>query len=402
MCRASEIPLERIAGVIQELASWVAQQPADQLGPSIIGIRQTIDKLEAVGGEATRRFEKAGGYRADGSLGMVPWLRAHGKLTAGAAAEHVETARQLDKLPKTEEALARGEIGYQHAVAMARTAEHVGAAQLRKAETMLLKAAETMDPGQFVAVTKNFEHQVDAESALSEANRAHQRRYLRIGEAINGLVRIEGQVTPDAGAIIRSAIEPYARPSKGDDRSAGQRLADALVEVCRRGRSGQGSEVGHTNGAGPRPQLVITAAADTLAGIEGAPAGQLEWGGTVPAETVRRLACDSAITRITGLGELEWEISHSSRTIPPATRRALVARDHHCVFPGCDRPAPWCDGHHLGFWADGGPTKLENLGLVCVPHHRKVHEEGWTLKRKDDRWMATPPPLKVLARARSA
>ena len=189
---------------------------------------------------------------------------------------------------------------------------------------------------------------------------------------------------------------------KGDDRSAGQRLADALVEVCRRGRSGQGSEVGHTNGAGPRPQLVITAAADTLAGIEGAPAGQLEWGGTVPAETVRRLACDSAITRITGLGELEWEISHSSRTIPPATRRALVARDHHCVFPGCDRPAPWCDGHHLIFWADGGPTKLENLGLVCVPHHRKVHEEGWTFKRKDDRWIATPPPLKVLARARSA
>ena len=147
MCRASEIPLERIAGVIQELASWVAQQPADQLGPSIIGIRQTIDMLEAVGGEATRRFEKAGGYRADGSLGMVPWLRTHGKLAAGAAAEHVETARQLDKLPKTEEALARGEIGYQHAVAMARTAEHVGAAQVRKAETMLLKAGVRPRPG---------------------------------------------------------------------------------------------------------------------------------------------------------------------------------------------------------------------------------------------------------------
>src|SRR5205814_10660180 len=164
MCRASEIPLERIGGLIQELATWVAQQPADQLGPSIIGIRKTIDKLEAVGGEATRRFEKAGGYRADGSLGMVPWLRTHGKLAAGAAAERVETARQLDKLPKTVEALARGEIGYQHAVAMARTAEHVGAAQVRKAETILLQAAETMDPGQFVAVTKNFEHQVDAEN----------------------------------------------------------------------------------------------------------------------------------------------------------------------------------------------------------------------------------------------
>jgi hypothetical protein len=219
MGRASETPLERIDGLIPELADWVAEQSGGQLGPAIIGIREAIDKLEAVGGEATRRFEKAGGYRADGSLGMVPWLRTHGKLSGGSAAEHVETARQLDQLPKTEEALARGEIGYQHAVAMARTAEHVGAAQVRKAETMLLKAAETMDPGQFVGVTKNFEHQVDAESALSEANRAHQRRYLQIGEPTNGLVRIEGQVTPDAGAIIRTAIEPYAKPSKGDERT---------------------------------------------------------------------------------------------------------------------------------------------------------------------------------------
>src|SRR5207244_8319180 len=258
---------------------------------------EVVDRMEAVNGEATRRFEKTGGYRADGALGMTPWLRTHGKLSAGAAAEHVETARQLEKLPRTEEALARGEIGYQHAVAMARTAEHVGAAQVRKAETMLLKAAGNMDPGQFASVTRDFEHRVDAEGALNEANRAHQRRYLQIGEAINGLVRIEGQVTPDAGAIIRTAVEPYDEPPKGDDRSAGQRLADALVEFCGRSAaraSGNGdtSRAGQAkgdsaNGAGPRPQLIIKAAADTLAGIQGAPAGQLESRGTVPAGAVR-------------------------------------------------------------------------------------------------------------------
>src|SRR2546430_13798520 len=379
MCRASETPFERVESAIRELPGWLAGQSGSELGAAIIKGREVVDRMEAVNGEATRRFEKTGGYRADGALVMTPWLRTHGKLSAGAAAEHVETARQLEKLPRTEEALARGESGSQQGVAMARTAEHVGAAQVRKAETMLLKAAGNMDPGQFASVTRDFEHRVDAEGALTEANRAHQRRYLQIGEAITGLVRIEGQVTPDAGAITRTAIEPYARPPKGDDRSAGQRLADALVEVCRRGRSGQGSEVGHANGAGPRPQLVITAAADTLAGIEGAPAGRLEWGGTVPAETVRRLACDSAITRITGLGEVGWGISDSSRPSRPATRRALVAREHHCVFPGCDRPAPPCDGHHLGFWADGGATELGDLGLVCGPHHRKVHEHGWTL-----------------------
>ena len=397
MCRSSETPLDRVMSGLQDLPGWLAEQPADQLGDIIIKGREIIDRTEAMAAEATRRFEKARGYQADGFLGMVPWLRVKGKLSGGAAAERVEVAHQLKELPRTEEALARGEIGYQHAVTMARTAEHLGATQVRKAEATLLKAAETMDPGQFVGVARNFEHQVDAQAALTEANRAHERRYLRIGQPLDGLVRIEGLLDAEGGAIVRTALEPLAKPTKADTRTTDQRLADALVERCQV-RSGGG----HPDGAGPRPQLIIKASLDTFAGIDGAPAGNLEWGGTVPAEAVRRFACDAAITRITGLGELEQEITHAGRSIPPATRRALVARDHHCVFPGCDRPAPWCDGHHLIHWADGGPTKLDNLGLVCGTHHRKVHEEGWKLRReKDGRWVATPRERRVAPRSRS-
>jgi hypothetical protein len=381
------------------MPDWIANQPAQQLGDVIIENRALIDSLQAVNAEAIRRFEKAGGYKADGSLGMTPWMRTHGKLSGGAAAEQVETARHLGNLPRTEEALSRGEIGYEHAVAMAKTAEHVGAAAVRKAETKLLQAAQTMDPGQFVSVAKNFEHEVDREAVLDEANRAYQRRYLHIGEPVNGLARIEGQLASEAAAIVRTAIEPFMKPRKGDERSYGQRAHDGLVQAL------SARTATNVNGAlsnGSRPLVIIKTSADTLAGISGAPAGQLEWGGTVPAETVRRWACDSAISRIIGKGELEYETTHAARTIPPSTRRSLVARDGHCVFPGCDRPAPWCDGHHLIFWADNGPTKIENLGLVCGQHHRMVHEEGWTLLCKDDRWVATPPPLKVMPHARSA
>jgi hypothetical protein len=399
MCRSSETPLERIVSGLRDLPAWVAEQPAGQLGPVIIKGREVIDRMEAATAEATRRFEKAGGYKADGFLGMVPWLRVNGKLSGGAAAERVDTARQLKELPRTEEALARGEIGYQHAVAMARTAEHVGAAQVRKAEATLLNAAQTMDPGQFVAVAKHFEHQVDAAAVLADANRAHQRRYLQIGEVSNGLVRLEGQLVPEAAAMLRTRMEPFLKPAKSDQRSAGQRAHDALLEILRRGAT---AGEGKANGGGPRPSLIIKVDLDTLAGIEGAPAGELEWGGTVPAETVRRMACDCAITRITGLGELEQELTHAARTVPPSTRRALVARDGHCVFPGCDRPSPWCDGHHLVHWADDGPTTLDNLGLVCGAHHRKLHEEGWKLRReKGGRWLATPPPFRVLPRSRT-
>jgi hypothetical protein len=187
------------------------------------------------------------------------------------------------------------------------------------------------------------------------------------------------------------------KPIKDDTRNFGQRNADALMELC---RHGSGSK---RDGAGPRPQLIIRASLDTLAGTTGAPAGELGGGGTVPAETVQRYACDSAIVRITGQGELEHELNHASRTLPASTRRALESRDRHCVFPGCSRPLIWCDGHHLVWWTRGGQTALPNLALLCRPHHRMVHEEGWKLERtKDGGWKARPPVRPLPANARSA
>ena len=393
---------------LDDMSAWMARRPASDMGSVAIECQQIINRTQGVSVEATRRFEESGAYKADGALGIVPWLKDKARLSGADAAEHVQVARQLKQLPRTEEALAHGNINYQHAVTMARTAEQVGSTAVRKSETTLLRAAETMDAGAFVTVAKNFQHVVDHDGALAEANRAHQRRYLTIGEPVNGLAKVEGQLVSEAVASLRTAIEPYMKPIKGDERTYGQRTHDALVEALRRGTSvggsngnGAASKGTTSNGSGPRPQLIIKTTIDTLAGIDGAPAGQLEWGGTIPAETVRRLACDSAISRIIGLRELEQEVTHAARTIPPATRRALVARDGHCVFPGCDRPAPWCEGHHLVFWADGGPTKLENLGLVCQAHHRRVHEEEWRLQRKDGRWLATPPAMKVTPRARS-
>jgi hypothetical protein len=285
---------------------------------------------------------------------------------------------------------------------MARTAEHVGAAAVRKAEPSLLQAAQTMDPGQFTGVAKHFEHRIDAEGALNEANRAHARRYLHLSEPQDGMVRIDGLLDAEGGATIKTALQPFMQPMKEDARSYGQRQHDALIELCRQGAGTREGAGGKRDGAGPRPQLIIRASLDTLAGLSGAPAGELEGGGTVPAATVQRYACDSAISRLIGRGELEHELSHATRTIPPSTRRALEARDRHCVFDGCDRRPSWCDGHHLVWWTRGGKTALSNLALVCGRHHRMLHEEGWTLERKDGRWVARPPIHRVPANARSA
>jgi hypothetical protein len=263
----------------------------------------------------------------------------------------------------------------------------VGTAAVRKDKANLLQSARTMDPGQFLTVAKNFEHRVDAAGALAEANRAYERRYLHIGEPRDGLVHIDGVLDAEGGATLRTALQPFMKPIKDDVRSYGQRSVDALMELC---RQGSGSK---RDGSGSRPQLIIRATLETLAGTKGAPAGELEGGGTVPAETVQRYACDSALSRITGQNELDHELNHTSRTLPAPTRRALESRDRHCVFPGCSRPPIWCDGHHLVWWTRGGATALPNLALMCRPHHRLVHEGGWSLQRQKNGWNAAPPAV---------
>jgi hypothetical protein len=395
--RHFEAAVDKLRAGVQAMAACVREEDGEGLGEALIQIREVgIDPLEAVFATGVRRFDKSGEYKADGALSLTAWLRWKCKLSGGAALERVEIARQLEKLPETQAAFAKGDVGFQHVAVLARTAEHLGAAAVRKEEAKLIQAAQTMDPGQFTTVAKNFEHRVDAAGALAEANHAHQRRYFHIGEPQDGLVRLDGVLDAEGGAILRTALQAFMQPIKDDARSYGQRSADALVELGRQ-RSGK------RDGAGPRPQLIIRASLDTLAGTRGAPAGELEGGGTVPAETVQRYACDSAISRITGQGELDHELNHATRTIPASTRRALEARDRQCVFPGCTRPLIWCDGHHLVWWTRGGPTALPNLALLCRPHHRMVHEEGWRLVRhKDGRFTAIPPPRGIVPNSRSA
>jgi hypothetical protein len=100
------------------------------------------------------------------------------------------------------------------------------------------------------------------------------------------------------------------------------------------------------------------------------------------------------------------DVGRRTRAIPPALRRALQARDRGCRFPGCG--VRHAQGHHLQHWANGGPTRLDNLVLLCRRHHRAVHEEGYRVLRAADGALRfstpagrpipeTPPPSAVPA-----
>jgi hypothetical protein len=394
-----ETPFDRIRHEIEVLPAWLVRQRDQDLGPVAIDLREFVDRLEGISAETVRRFEKSGAWAQDGALDMVSWLKSNGKLSGGAAMERVSMARQLEKLPETAQAFQRGDLGYQHVAILSRTAEKVGTGTFKKEEASLLQAAQSMDPGRFAGVAKAFEFRIDQAAALAEANRAYSRRYLRLSEPKDGLVLLEGRLDAEGGAVVKTALDALMPPPRqDDDRTAEQRRADALVDLARRPMSG--SKLGSTGGM--RPHLVITASVETLAGVPGAPAADLQGFGPIANETAQRLACDATVSWLLGKAEREQEASHEHRQIPPSVRRALIARDKDCVFNGCHRPAIWCEGHHVKWWTRGGQTKLENLGLVCGRHHHMVHEEGWTIERVAGRWITKPPAHRVGPQARSA
>src|SRR5215211_2013892 len=128
----------------------------------------------------------------------------------------------------------------------------------------------------------------------SQAERRHARRGLWLAPTLEGMVALDGLLEPEAGQTLLAALEPLARPaSAADDRTGGQRRADALAELAR--RQLEGGRLPQTGGV--RPQLMVLVDLDSLQGGPGSLGGDTELG-PLSAETCQRLACDGAVTRV--------------------------------------------------------------------------------------------------------
>jgi hypothetical protein len=164
--------------------------------------------------------------------------------------------------------------------------------------------------------------------------------------------------------------------SASDPRSWAQRRADALGEICSEWLEG----CNQTTVGGVRPHLSVTVDVNTLRAAPGEPAepAELGWTGPITASESQMIGCDATVSRILMDGpSMVLDVGRATRTIPPALRRAVVARDRTCAAPGCRRPPEHCDVHHVRFWEQGGDTSLENTVLVCRRHHRMIHQQGF-------------------------
>ncbi|MGB8258370.1 MAG: DUF222 domain-containing protein, partial [Pseudonocardiaceae bacterium] len=185
----------------------------------------------------------------------------------------------------------------------------------------------------------------------------------------DGRLGLEGYLEPEHRAAVRSLIEQLAAPRPAiagipDPRTGPQRNADALLEVCGLARAAQDCP----STAGEPPHLTVTIDWEALR--TGLGVATLDYGTLISASDARRWACDAKIIPVVLGGRSEpLDVGRALRTVPLSVRRALVARDRGCAFPGCDRPPGMCQAHHCRHWIDNGETSVET---ACCSAKRTI------------------------------
>ena len=322
-------------------------------------------------------FAATDAWDEDGSATAIDWIRFNCNMASGAAANSVAVGEAMDRMPESSQALTEGEIGFAHLTTMARTAD---ALDERFDEVPLLQKARENSPGKFYRICDHYRHAADPKRYAAEQAEQVENRRLKLSTWQDGSLLISGQLDPVGGAAVLTVLKPLARKmGADDDRSRERRNADALVELAL--------------GGGSQAQIQVTSSVETLLGLAGAPAADMEFSLPVSSKTIERLACDSSIARVLLDSEsVVIDVGRSKRVVSEPGRRALQARDGHCRWPRCERPASWSAAHHVVHWIHGGTTDLDNLVLLCHRHHWMVHEGNWQIVRGDDGRMLTIPP----------
>jgi len=358
----------------------------DRLGDEIAELSAHLDAATARLLDLIREFDARGGWNT-GFRSCAAWLSWRVGLDLGAARERVRVARALETLPALAEALTRGELSYAKVRALTRVATP-------ETEARLLAVGRAGTAAHVERIVRGW-RRVDRQAEAREAARQHAGRALHVYQDEDGTVVLRGRLAPEVGALLLRALDAARETLYQRRRASGAALpaTDPAVEAPTRAQQQADAlallaetALHHEldpGAPGERYQVVVHVDAAVLADPNQPGQSVLEEGSHVSAETSRRLACDAS--RVVMQHDAEGrvvEVGARTRTIPPALRRALQHRDRSCRFPGCTVRIG--QGHHVRHWAQGGPTTLSNLALLCRRHHRAVHEEGYQLERMPD------------------
>ncbi|MCA1726536.1 MAG: HNH endonuclease [Actinobacteria bacterium] len=328
-------------------------------------------------------FNKSKAWKRDGATSMSAWLARRYGVSRYTARMWVVVANRLVELPHLGRAYSTGGLSWDQLVLVSELASpesdswwasdgpHWSLPRLHRAVERLRKAKERAERDAYAT-----------RSVVIHQESETRRFYL---DAI---------LPPEEGAAVKAALEARAEDIVLADEpvDAGEaRMADALVELV-------------TGSAGDsRTVMVVHVDEASLQGSHktsrGVALAETESGTRIGPQAVRRIACEAKVEWVRERDGRPVGVGRTTRHIPPRLLRLLRFRDGGmCVFPGCERRS-WLKAHHLRHWADGGPTDLDNLVLLCHAHHRLLHEGRWRAVGRPPELRFHDPGGRALARA---
>ena len=241
-------------------------------------------------------------------------------MAPAAAGERLRVAQRASELPATQAALEVGDVSFEH-VRLIEAATR-GLEVDTDDEALLLDEARGHDAKRFAGIAAHWRHREDAARCLDDAQAAYEARSFTIRQADHiGMGTLSGQLDAEGTATVATAVDALAAPVPGDARTAAQRRADALVELCRRALDG---EAGLPGNGGERPHLNVD----------------------VPLATLEaRTGVDAATS--TGQGRSRARRPGAWRATPPCAASSRLGRASHSTSAGAHAP---CRARSAGQW----------------------------------------------------
>jgi hypothetical protein len=365
--------------VFAALADEVRNLTVPVDGSALVELLAVRDQLDAAVCEAVGGFDAAGLWDADAATSMHAWLQDRAGMTSQQAAREARRARKLRQLPLTLEAWRAGSLtGGQVEVIVANVGRRVD--RFDEAVFVPLLAGLTLEATS--EVMHEWRQRVDAGDGPDPDDldlEVPSRVYL--SDTLDGRGLLDGDLDTDLNQLLKTALR--VADSNELDVTPAVRRAEALGVIAKFFLDNQQTHVGGRH----RPHINVLIDIESMT-------GRYVDGPAMSRQVLEEYFCDSAFHRVITAGRSTiLDLGTTTRTLTAAQWTALVARDHHCRFPGCDRPAHWCDGHHVVWFSKHGPTNLGNLVLLCRRHHRRLHRKGWEAKLLPDATFEITDPL---------
>ncbi|MFJ6651172.1 DUF222 domain-containing protein [Microbacterium sp. NPDC091313] len=335
-----------------------------------------------------------------------------------AVQNRMQTAREMvDHYPTTLDALADGRISARHAGVIVETGRALTEADTRALyeKTVLERAMRDTAPR-----TKAFAEQVVEELHPRSITKRHRNavkgrkvwmQHLGDGMAELGIIapsvlaegmwdRLTQQGRESQKVQVGAPADDMdADPDAVyDERTLDQLRADIATDLLLTG----GPSIDPTTGAisGPAGGLAAIHARASIVIPATTAAGLADRGASVDGV----VPVDAETARVLLAGAPSWErifthpihghvLATDTYRRPANLDRYLAARDIHCRFPGCRRPARHCDRDHNQDWALGGTTEACNLACLCKRHHTLKTERPWTPEQLPDGSIRWTSPL---------